>query len=502
MSDSLARRIQGLSPEKRALLEQHLLRGHGGTPAEDDDAIPRRQPDEPAPLSFSQFRLWFLDQWAPGDPTYNAGLAFRLAGSVDRMRLRAAVERVIDRHEAVRTVFRAVDGVPRQVVLDQWSFDLPEADLSSLPEPARSLELAERLRRESRRPFDLAADLMLRATLFRLGPDEAVLLLVEHHIAFDGWSDSILFAEVAEVYAALGAGREPRLTPLPVQYADFALWQRRRLTGPRLDRLTDYWRRQLAGAPPVLTLPTDRPRPATMSFEGGHHHFALEPGVASGVTELGREEATTAYMTLLAAFAATLHAWAGCADLCIGTPIAGRGRVELEPLIGFFSNTLVLRVLVDGELSFRQLLGRVKETALGAYEHQELPFEKVVETVAPPRSPQHNPLFQVNFRVQAAPAEPLQLPAVEVTSLDTDVGFARFDLALELQLRPPGLAGYVEYNQALFDRATAVAFAGRFERLLSAALACPDAPIRTLGDASSGRRDPSEGIAGFRRRRT
>ncbi len=501
MSEDLGRRIQGLSPEKRALLEAHLLRRHGPVQT-DDDPIPRRRPGDPAPLSFSQLRLWFLDQWAPGSSTYNAGIALRLQGPIDIERLRAAFERVIDRHEAVRTVFRAPAGVPQQVVLDDWTFELPEIDLSSLAEPARSVELSERLRVESRRPFDLAADVMLRGALFRLGAEAAVLLLVEHHIAFDGWSDAILFTEVAEVYAASGAGRAPQLPPLPVQYADFALWQRRRLAGPLLDRLTAYWRRQLAGAPPVLELPTDHPRPAMVTFGGGHHHFALEPGLAPGVAALGREEATTAYMTLLAGFAVTLHRWAGCSDICIGTPIANRGRVELEPLIGFFSNTLVLRVQLDGEMSFRSLLRRVKQTALGAYENQDLPFEKVVEAVAPPRNPQHNPLFQVNFRVQSNPGEPLRLPGVDATPIVTDVGFSRFDLALELQLREHGLSGYVEYNEALFERTTASAFAARFGELLRDALDRPDVPILELAAAApTGPGDGGAGIRAFRRRR-
>jgi len=498
MAEDLSRRIEGLTPEKRALLEAHLLRRHGAVPT-DDDAIPRRQPGDPSPLSFPQQRLWFLDQWAPGNPTYNAGIALRLHGPVDAERLRASFERVIDRHQAVRTVLRAPAGVPQQVVLDQWTFELPETDLSSLVEPLRSAELSERLRVESRRPFDLAADLMLRGRLFRLGAEAAVLLLVEHHIAFDGWSDAILFAEVAEVYAALGSGREPALAPLPVQYADFALWQRRRLVGPVLDRLTAYWRAQLAGAPPLLELPTDRPRPAVVTFAGGHHHFTLEPQVLAGVTALGREEATTAYMTLLAAFAVTLHRWAGCGDLCIGTPMANRGRVELEPLIGFFSNTLVLRVRLDGEMTFRSILRKVKETALGAYEHQDLPFEKLVEAVAPPRNPQHNPLFQVNFRVQTSPAQPLRLPGVEATPLMTDVGFSRFDLALELQLHGHQLSGYVEYNEALFERTTASAFATRFGSLLRAALDRPDVAIQGLSTVAP---PESAGIRSFRRRRS
>lgn len=501
MSDNLGQRIEGLSPEKRALLEAHLLRRRS-TAGAGDEVIPRRNPGDPAPLSFSQQRLWFLDQWAPGDPMYNAGIALRLDGPVRPERLQAAFARVIERHESLRTVFLASAGTPRQVVLENWTFDLPVVDLSSLPEPGREAGLAGRLRAESRRPFDLAVDLMLRVTLFRLGTDQWVLLVVEHHIAFDGWSDGILFAEVTEVYSALAAGREPLLPQLPVQYADFALWQQRRLTGPLLDRLAGYWQRQLAGAPRLLELPTDRSRPAVQTFAGSHHRFTLGgPELVAGVSALAREEGATAYMTLLAAFVATLHRWAGLADVCVGTPIAGRGRVELEPMVGFFSNTLVLRVQLSSELTFRQLLRRVKETALGAYEHQELPFEKVVETVSPPRDPSHNPLFQVNFRVQASVSAPLRLPEVTVTPLPVDVGFSRFDLALDLHLLDDRVTGYVEYNEALFENATAVRLASRFGHLLRDALERPDTPISVLDLAGAATDTASRpaAVRGFRR---
>ncbi len=486
MTDELSRRIGALSADKRALLEQHLLRRQQVAA---DDPIRRRRPGDPAPLSFAQQRLWFLDQWAPGNPTYNAALAFRLRGDLDVGRLREALALVIARHEAVRTVFRAPAGEPEQVVLADWNFELPErpvADPAALP---------GLLREEARRPFDLTRDLMLRAAVFRTGPDEAVLLLVEHHIAFDGWSDAVLFTELAAAYAALGAGRRPELAELPVQYADFALWQRRRLTGPLLDRLVSYWREQLADAPAQLSLPTDRPRPPVQTFTGAHRPFTAGEGPAAAVRALSREEAATPYMTLLAAFVATLHLWTGATDVCVGTPIANRSRVELEPLIGFFSNTLVLRLRPAADGTFRQLVRQVKEAALGAYEHQDLPFEKVVEAVAPPRNPSRNPLFQVNFRVRTGPVDPLRLPGVRITPLPVDVGFSRFDLAMELALAD-GLAGYLEYNSALLEPGTADAFVRRFLRVLGAAVADPDVPLATLRTAAAA------GIRGSRRRPT
>jgi len=477
VSDELSRRIAALSPEKRALLERHLLRPGG---AEPDVPIRRRRPGEPAPLSFSQQRLWFLDQWAPGDPTYNAAMAFRLHGDLATDRLRTAFETVIDRHEVVRTVFRATGGTPEQVVLDDWSFDLPEVRLDGHPEPQRTVLLRDRMRQESRRPFDLTQDLMLRVTLFRLTGDEACLLIVEHHVAFDGWSDAILFAELAECYSALGEGRPAELPELAVQYADFALWQRRRLVGARLDGLVDYWREKLHGAPTQIPLPIDRPRPSVQTFAGAHHHFQAGPELAAATVALSRGESGTPYMTLLAAFAAALYRWAGCTDACIGTPIANRSSVELEQLIGFFSNTLVMRVRPAGKLTFRELVRQVRETALGAYEHQDLPFERVVEALAPPRDPGRNPLFQVNFRVRAGAADSLRLPGLQATPVPVDVGFSRFDLALELQLDDAGLAGYLEYNLALFEPATAGMFVERFLALLRDALARPDVQLFAL----------------------
>lgn len=495
MTDDRSRRIGALSPEKRALLEKHLLRSERTEP---DEALRVRRPGDPAPLSFSQQRLWFLDQWSPGDPTYNAAIAFRLRGEVDAGRLETAFRLVVGRHEAVRTVFRSSHGTPEQVVLDDWSFELSQVELAEGRPDARSAALRDRLRREARRPFDLTRDLTLRATLFRLAPDEACLLIVEHHIAFDGWSDAILFAELAEGYAALGEGRPPRLPDLPVQYADFALWQRRRLTGARLDRLVAYWLEQLKGAPPQIALPTDRPRPPVQAFAGAHHHFTVGAEPAAAVSALARSESATPYMTLLAAFAAALYRWAGCADVCIGTPTANRGAVELEPLIGFFSNTLVLRVRTDPELTFRQLVRRVRENALGAYEHQDLPFEKVVEQLAPPRDPGRNPLFQVNFRVRSGPPDRLRLPGVQAEPVPLDVGFSRFDLALELQVND-GLSGYLEYNLALFEPQTAQLFAKRFSDLLRDALDRPDAALAEL--VFGGNAERPAGLRGSRRAR-
>jgi hypothetical protein len=493
----LSGRLAALSPEKRALLEKALLarRTAGGAPS----SIPRRETSGPCPLSFSQQRLWFLDQLAPGQPLYNAALAMRLRGPVDVRRLREALVLVVDRHEVLRTVFIAADGTPAQVVLDRWTFDLAVRDLSDGPPDDLDAELDRMVTEDCRAPFDLTRDLMLRARLYRRAADDHVLVLIEHHIAFDGWSDAIMYAEIEESYRASGAGRAPVLAELPLQYADFAVWQRRS-QDELVDRHGPFWVERLSGAPPLLALPTDRPRPPVQSFAGAHHPVRLASALADGTRELSRSEGATPFMVLLAGFYALLHRWSGADDLVIGTPIANRGRVELEGLIGFFSNTLVLRARVDPTWSFRQLVRVVKEVALGAFEHQELPFEKVVEIIRPPRNAAFNPLFQVNFRAQAVPAETLSLDGLDVTPMEVDLGFSRFDLALELQMHDGGIGGYLEYNSALFDADTASWLVGGLDVLLTAALGRPDAEIGDLDFPPLPSRSPA-GIRGSRRRR-
>ena len=303
MSD-LQARLSKLSPEKRALLEQQLLRR--GAAAKAPDTIPRRASDGPCPLSFPQQRLWFLEQLAPGEPTYNAVLAMRAHGPLDLARLERGLRTVIARHEAMRTVFRAPDGTPQQVVLDDWTFTLEHHDLRGIPEADREAEMLARSREAARRPFDLANDLMLRVTALQMDAEEHVLLFLEHHIAFDGWSDGQLFRELEELYAAEGEGREPVLDELPIQYADWSEWQRERLQGAHFERLASYWRETLAGAPVVLDLPLDHERPAVQAFAGAHHHFDLPAELAERLRALARAEGATPFMVLLAAFAAGL----------------------------------------------------------------------------------------------------------------------------------------------------------------------------------------------------
>ena len=465
---------EALSPAKRALLERALLRRRES--AGSDVAIPRRAAPGPAPLSFAQQRMWFLEQWQPGAPTFNGARALRLRGALDRDALERSLRTVIERHESLRTVI--VPGAePLQRAQQEWSFELEVVDA---PQTRSEPQLAGLLRELSRRPFDLTRDLMLRATLVKLDDEHHVLLLGMHHIAADAHSDGVLFAELAECYAADLGARAPSLAELPIQYADYAVWQRARLQGELLDELRSYWARTLEGAPELLRLPTDRPRLAVQRHEGSHHHIELDRQLADSLVEFGQREGATLFMTMLAAFATLLYRLSGEEDIVIGSPIANRNNLELQGLIGFFTNTIALRTNLGGNPSFREVVKRARATALGAYAHQDLPFEKVVETVAPRRDPGHNPLFQVNFRAQASERPALALTGIDVEPIAVDIGFSRFDMALELELGPQALGGYFEYDRDLFDPASIVRFEEDLSTLLAQVLEQPDAPILTL----------------------
>lgn len=454
-----------LSPAKRALLERALRKRREAVASE----IPRRSDAGPAPLSYSQQRMWFLQQWEPDAPTFNGARATRLSGALDRDALEDALAAIVTRHESLRTVVRGAAD-PKQVVLEPSAFRMDELDLGE-----RSLEAV--LRELSREPFDLGRDLMLRATLIAIGPQEHVLLIRMHHIAADAHSDSVLYGELSELYNARLQGRSPSLPELPIQYSDFAVWEREHVQGARLEQLCSYWTRQLDGAPELLKLPTVAPRPAVQRHEGAHRELELPRSLVQPLMTLGQQERATFFMMMLAAFATLLYRVTGESDIVVGSPIANRNRLELQGLIGFFTNTLALRVRLDGNPSFRQVLARARETALGAYAHQDLPFEKVVEAAAPKRDPSYNPLFQVNFRAQATERPGPDLAGLRAEPVSIDIGFSRFDLALELVLGAEALSGYFEYDRDLFDDAMISAFKEDLGALLAALGADPDMPI-------------------------
>ncbi|HSF43790.1 MAG TPA: amino acid adenylation domain-containing protein [Thermoanaerobaculia bacterium] len=439
--------------------------------------VPRQGP---LPLSFSQQRLWFLDRLEPGSPLYNVPVALRVEGPLRSEVLALCLGEIVRRHEALRTVFATTEGSPVQVIRPAAPFRLPVVDLSGLPESAREALALALAREEAARPFHLARGPLLRALVLRLAGEDHFVALAVHHIVSDGWSMGILVGETAALYAAFAAGRPSLLPELAVQYADFAAWQSSWLQGEVLEGEISFWRRQLAGLPPLLELPTDRPRPAVQSFRGTSRPVRLPAGLTRQIEALSRREGATLFMVLLAGFQALLARYSGQQDLAVGSPVAGRNRMEIEGLIGFFVNTLVLRGDLAGLPSFRALLGRVRETALAAYLHQDLPFEKLVQELAPERSVAHAPLFQVMLVLQNAPVESLEIRDLRLRPVRVAGTTSKLDLTVSLGESDDGLAGTVEHSSDLFDATTVERLLAGFERLLSGAMTDPDRAVADL----------------------
>ncbi|HKH45137.1 MAG TPA: amino acid adenylation domain-containing protein [Thermoanaerobaculia bacterium] len=431
------------------------------------------------PLSFAQLRLWIIDRIEPGTSTYNVALAARLEGELEPGLLAGAFGEVARRHEAVRTTFGVRGGEPVQIVQPPAPVPLPVVDLAALPEATRAGEAQRLAREEERRPFDLERGPVLRAGLVRLAPAEHLLLLTLHHIVCDEWSIRLLFGEVVTLYTALREGRPAALPELPVQYADYAIWQRGWLTGPVLESQLAFWRSRLAD-PPVLELPTDRPRPPLQTVRGARLSFSLPAETSAALLALGRRRGATAFMTLLAAYEALLARTAGQTDLTIGTPITGRTRGEVESLIGFFLNTLVLRADLSGDPGFGEIVDRTRARALEAYAHQDLPFEKLVDEIGVRRSLGHSPLFQALFVLLHAAPLPNAATGLRATPFATDGTTAKFDLTLSMQADGDDLTGVIEYNTDLFDRTTALRLAERFRVLCAAAAREPQRPLSEL----------------------
>ena len=425
------------------------------------------------PVSFAQRRLWLVDQLSPHSSLYNMWVALRLRGSLDEGALTRALTKVVARHEALRTRFALEDGEPVQVIGPAEEFEVPVLSV----EGADSAELQRIIADEAKRPFDLGQGPLVRARLLRLNPDDHALVLALHHIVGDGWSMGVLYRELGTLYRAECSGETAALGPLPLQYRHYAAWQRQRLQGPVLEGELRYWREQLAGAPPKLTLPTDRPRPPEQRHRGASESLPLPPTLATALRALARAEGATLFMTLLSAYAVLLGRYSGQTDVVIGTPIAGRTRSELEGLIGFFVNTLPLRISLSDAPSFRALLRRVREVALGAYAHQELPFERLVEELRPPRSLQHHPVFQALFALQNAPRSPLQLPGIEVERIRVSGESAKFDLAMFASEGNAELRVGVEYDSDLFDAATVARMLAHYRALLEQVSVDPDRPL-------------------------
>lgn len=436
------------------------------------------------PLSFSQQRLWFLDQLSRADPTYNIPYAMTICGPLDIPSLQKSLDAVVERHEVLRTTFTDCDGTPSPVIATEWRLELKQFDLRRFSQEERETKCRLLLKREAYRGFDLARDLMLRGVLIRLQEDNWVFLHVSHHIAWEFRSTALMYAEVAQLYDHFSAGKSLSLPELPMQFADFAIWQRQFLQGETLEMLGAYWRKQLSGAPANLDLPTDFPRPEAPSRRGARYPVVLSRELLDDVIALSRTSGVTPFMSLLGAFNVFLYCCTGQLDICVGSPIVRRRSADIEGMIGFFVNTLVLRCDLSGNLTFRQLLRKISRVVLGAVAHADLPFDKLVEMIRPPRSAGRMPLFQVNFRAIKEPAPTLRLNGLHVSAPQwIDNGTSKFDLSLEL-VATPTAAGFFEYSTELFKKETIVGMESAFQALLRELVRFPDLPFTQLAEVT------------------
>jgi amino acid adenylation domain-containing protein len=476
--EELSKRIAELSPAKRALLELRLKEGSARERLA--QTIKPRVNRNSAVVSFAQQRLWFLDQLEENRALYNVPRALRLSGALDIEALQRTLNELVSRHEPFRTYFHSVDGTLRQIISEKAEISLARTDLSNLPPEEREERAKQVIREEAAHPFDLAHGPVIRASLLRLAEQEHILLLTTHHIVSDAWSAGILFRELEELYNAFASGQSSPLAPLAIQYADFAEWQRKWLQGDVLERQLSYWRSKLHGVTGILELPTDRPRSAAQTSRGAYKFLTLSKALSSALAELSKREGATLFMTLLAAFQTLLWRYSDQDDIVVGSPIAGRNRAEIEGLIGFFINTLALRTDLSGNPTFRLLLAQVKETALGAYAHQDLPFEKLVEELQPERDLGRNPLFQVMFQFQNTSGSPLYLKGLSVSKVDASTETAKFDLMMAAREEDGALMCVMEYNTDLFAGETIERMLGHYATLLESIVANPDARVVSL----------------------
>ncbi len=478
--NDIAQRIADLSPEKRKQLLQKLKRTKGDAGAQKMVRQPRDT--NTFTLSFAQQRLWFLDQLEPGTFTWNIPLVIRINGELNVKAFRQAILALVERHEVLRTTFATANGEPVQVIGTEGKVTLPVIDLSNLSAAERTPEFKRLALQDAQRPFDLAKGPLMRTTLLRLGEREYIFLLTVHHIGSDAWSMGVFFKELAVFYKVFVSGAPSPLTELSIQYADFSAWQRQWLQGEELQTQLAFWKKHLTGAPPVLELPLDRPRPAVQTFPGDVEYFKSPKNLLDALQKLGRECNATLFMTLLAAFKVLLFRYTGQEDIVVGSPIAGRNRAETEALIGFFINNLVLRTQMHGSPNFRELLTRVRQVSLGAFGHQDLPFEKLVEELQPERNLSTPPLFQVMFILQNAPMDEVDFAGLTLSPVAfNNYKTSRFDISIYMGEDDNGqLIGAFEYNTDLFQKATIKRMVGHFETLLEGIVANPNQPISEL----------------------
>ncbi|MGD9898611.1 MAG: amino acid adenylation domain-containing protein [Calditrichaceae bacterium] len=449
-----------------------------------DQDIPALAPekrDAETPLSFSQQRLWFLDQLAPGNAYYNIPSALHLHGHIDLGIFERCLNQIIVRHEILRTVFKSEKGHPHQVILPELKIKIENLDLSGIPDDEKHLKSQKITAEDARQSFNLESGPLLRAKIIKLKSDDHILLITIHHIIADGWSIGVLLNEFASLYKAFKEKKESPLDALPIQYADFSIWQRNWLQGEKLKKEIEYWKNKIGTNPPVLELPADHPRPATQTFNGRTIKQHLSGGLSDDLLQLSRKEGTTLFMTLLAAYQTLLHRYTGQDEILVGSPIAGRTRSEMENLIGFFVNTLVLKAEFWDMPTFKQLLKQVRDTTLNAFMHQDLPFEYLVEALQPERNMSHSPLFQVAFVLQNAPFEMAEMPEFKITPIETENLTAKYDLTLTIAKATDGMDCYFEFNTDLFDPATILRMQNHFENILIEIISNPDKRVSELG---------------------
>jgi amino acid adenylation domain-containing protein len=432
------------------------------------------------PLSFAQIRLWFLEQLEPGSSAYNLSRALQLQGVLNITALEQSLNEIIRRHEVLRTTFTSVDEQQVQVINSHCSIKIPIINLEDLSTEAREVEVEKLLKQQAQQSFDLSTAPLLNILLLQLAAQEYVLIFTIHHIIADGWSAGLIVRELAALYESFCTNKPSPLSELSIQYGDFAVWQRQWLQGEILQQQMNYWKQQLSGSLPILELPTDRPRTAIQTFAGRKQFFTISLTLTTALKTLSQQEGVTLFMTLLAAFKTLLYRYTGQEDILVGSPIANRNRREIEELIGCFVNTIVLRTNLAGNLSFRELLKRVREVTLGAYSHQDLPFEQLVEELQPERNLSHTPLFQVMFALQNAPIAELKLPGLSINVEEVDTETSRFDLTLFLTETNQGLMGVFEYNTDLFDADTITRIQRHFQILLEGIIAHPEQDLSNL----------------------
>ena len=480
------KRVPQLSSGKLDLHLSQRLREKGSA-SRNKDSIVRRAGHGPVPLSFAQERLWFLDQLDPNSCVYSIPMELRIQGALNAAVLQDCWNEIVRRHEALRTRFETVDLQPMQVIAPTASLEMPLTDLSSLAAPQREAEAKRLCAEEGQRPFDLKNDLMLRARLFRLAPEDHILFLNFHHIVVDGWSLGVMFSELNTLYAAFLAGKDSPLPVLQVQYADYAVWQRDWVQGQVLEKQLGYWLKQLDGAPQRLELPTDRPRPLAHGYSGATMRLELPSALTSALRDLSRAEGVTFFITLLAGFQTLLQRYTGVDDIVVGSVVGGRNRTEVEGLIGFFVNAVALRGDLSGNPTFRALLQRTRTMFLAAFAHQDLPFEKLVEVMRRQRDASHSPLFQVMVVLQSDPDDMAKLPGLDVHAKLLPTNTAKFDLTLQLREEKEVLGIELEYNTDLFDAASISTLLTHYQTLLEGVVAdreksIADLPLLTEGE--------------------